>query len=137
MGGSFLFPEGFNRAFGERLRKLREEKGLTQAELGRLIGVSDRVVGYYEANVRFPKKPDTLRKISLVFKESVDDLLGINLRSEQMTEEYFRSDAWRKAKELLRDIQAVFISNELSEEDKVEFFRLITEMYFGTRKQNH
>jgi len=58
--------------FGDRLGKLQKDKGLIQAELGKLIGVSDRVVGYYEANVRFPNKPETLQKISKVFNVSVD-----------------------------------------------------------------
>lgn len=64
--------------FGDRLRKLREDKGLIQAELGKLIGVSDHVVGYYEANARFPNKPDTLQKISNVLNVSVDYLLGVD-----------------------------------------------------------
>ncbi|MDA8226879.1 MAG: helix-turn-helix domain-containing protein [Desulfitobacterium hafniense] len=121
--------------FGDRLRTMREGKGLTQDELGKLIGVSDRVVGYYEANVRFPKNPDTLRRISQVFSVSVDYLLGIELGSEHKTEGYFLSDAGRKAKELLRDVQDIFNSEQLSEKDKVEFFRLISEMYFGARKE--
>ena len=121
--------------FGDRLRTMREDKGLTQGELGKLIGVSDRVVGYYEANVRFPKNPDTLRMISQVFGVSVDYLLGIELGSEHKTEGYFLSDAGRKAKELLRDVQDIFNSEQLSEKDKVEFFRLISEMYFGARKE--
>lgn len=31
--------------FGDRFRKMRVDAGLTQAELGKLMGVSDRVVG--------------------------------------------------------------------------------------------
>jgi len=58
-------------------RKLRKDMGLSQAEVGKLIGVSDRVVGYYETNVRYPNKPETLREISKVFNVSIDYLLGI------------------------------------------------------------
>lgn len=42
--------------FGDRVKQLRENSGMTQAELGKLIGVSDRVLGYYESNERFPRK---------------------------------------------------------------------------------
>lgn len=62
--------------FGDRLRYLREEKGITQKELGKVLNISDRVVGYYEANDRFPKDEDILRKIADFFDVSVDYLIG-------------------------------------------------------------
>ncbi|WP_039652405.1 helix-turn-helix domain-containing protein [Clostridium tyrobutyricum] len=62
--------------FGDRLRYLREEKGVTQKELGNFINVSDRVVGYYESNDRFPKDEKTLKKIADYFNVSIDYLLG-------------------------------------------------------------
>ncbi|MBV4415111.1 helix-turn-helix domain-containing protein [Clostridium tyrobutyricum] len=62
--------------FGDRLRYLREEKGVTQKELGNFINVSDRVVGYYEANDRFPKDEKTIKKIADYFNVSIDYLLG-------------------------------------------------------------
>lgn len=62
--------------FGERLKKLRIEKGITQEKLGNIIGVSDRVIGYYEADNRFPKDDILLNKIADYFEVSLDYLLG-------------------------------------------------------------
>lgn len=62
--------------FGERLKKLRIEKGITQEKLGKIIGVSDRVIGYYEADNRFPKDDILLNKIADYFEVSLDYLLG-------------------------------------------------------------
>ena len=62
--------------FGDRLRKLREQKGITQKELGKVINTSDRVIGYYEANDRFPKDENILRTIADFFDVSVDYLVG-------------------------------------------------------------
>lgn len=62
--------------FGERLRKLRTDKGITQEKLGNIIGVSDRVIGYYEADNRFPKDEILLNKIADYFDVSLDYLLG-------------------------------------------------------------
>ena len=42
--------------FGEKVRELREAKGLSQVELGRLIGVSYRTVQSYEAGKSYPKQ---------------------------------------------------------------------------------
>jgi len=62
--------------FGERLRKLRTEKGITQLQLGQKIGVSDRVIGYYESDDRFPKDDETLKRLADFFDVSLDELLG-------------------------------------------------------------
>ena len=34
--------------FGERLCQIRKSRGMTQAELGKAAGVSNRVIAYYE-----------------------------------------------------------------------------------------
>lgn len=62
--------------FGDRLRDLREEKGMTQKELGKVVNISDRVIGYYESNDRFPKDEIILKKLSEFFDVSVDFLVG-------------------------------------------------------------
>ncbi|MBQ1924337.1 MAG: helix-turn-helix transcriptional regulator [Lachnospiraceae bacterium] len=63
--------------FGAKLKKLRTEEGLTQQQLGELLGVSKSVVSYYEVNERVPS-PDTLVKISKVFHVSTDYLLSLD-----------------------------------------------------------
>ncbi|MFC1853939.1 helix-turn-helix domain-containing protein, partial [candidate division CSSED10-310 bacterium] len=35
-------------SLGDRLRKLRERAGLSQIELGELVGATFRVISYYE-----------------------------------------------------------------------------------------
>ncbi len=61
--------------FGDRLKKLREQKGITQKELGRIINISDRVIGYYESNNRFPKDEYILKKLADFFEVSIDYLV--------------------------------------------------------------
>ena len=68
--------------FGERLRTLRTEAGLSQEDLGRSIGVSARVVGYYETDDRFPKTQQILVDIAKTFQVSLDYLLDNPVRHE-------------------------------------------------------
>jgi transcriptional regulator with XRE-family HTH domain len=56
------------------LKKLREEKGLTQSELGKELGISPSTVGMYEQGRRVPDVP-TLKKMSAFFNVSIDYLL--------------------------------------------------------------
>lgn len=57
----------------ERLKQLRIEKGLSQAELGKLLSISASTIGMYEQGRR---KPDstTIVMISKFFDVSVDYL---------------------------------------------------------------
>ena len=61
--------------FGGILRELREKKGLTQAELGVILGVAGSTVSKYEKN---PNPPDgsMIRNISDKMGVSCDYLLG-------------------------------------------------------------
>lgn len=67
--------------FGDRLKMLREDKDITQKQLGQIVGVSDRVIGYYESNNRFPKDENTLKALADYFGVSLDYLLGRNNES--------------------------------------------------------
>lgn len=70
--------------FGDRLKELREEKGVTQKILGKVTNVSDRVIGYYETSNRFPKDEQILKALADYFDVSVDYLIGrTNLRAPE------------------------------------------------------
>ena len=62
--------------FGETLRTLRKEAGMTQTELANRLNVTKSVVSYYELQERTPS-PEVLVKLTNVFHVSADYLLGI------------------------------------------------------------
>ena len=62
--------------FGDRLKELRLQNGMTQKELGDRIGVTKSVVSFYELRERTPS-PDVLVKLATIFHVSSDYLLGI------------------------------------------------------------
>lgn len=61
--------------FGERLKALREEKQISQRELGQFFNLSQSTIAYYETNKKEPNK-DTLQRLADYFHVSVDYLLG-------------------------------------------------------------
>ena len=63
--------------FSERLRTLREEKGISQALLARKLGVNRSIVSAYENQTRLPSL-QMLSKLSYTFNVSMEYLLGIN-----------------------------------------------------------
>ena len=59
---------------GNKLRSLRENKGLLQKELADKLGISTSTIGMYEQNRREPDN-ETLKKIANFFSVSTDYLL--------------------------------------------------------------
>jgi len=58
-----------------RIKILRDEKGWTQTELGKLLNVKDSAVSKYESE-KIPLTAETLRRLSEIFGVSVDYILG-------------------------------------------------------------
>ena len=64
-----------NNYFGEKLKELRTEKGLSQRKFGELFGVCNQTVSFWETGSREPDL-DALIKIADFFDVSIDFLLG-------------------------------------------------------------
>lgn len=65
--------------FGQRLKELRVQAGMTQLQLAQRMGVTKSEVSFYELQERTPS-PDILVKLSGIFKVSTDYLLGLDPR---------------------------------------------------------
>ncbi|HEF1899108.1 helix-turn-helix domain-containing protein [Bacillus cereus group sp. MYBK108-2] len=63
------------KTFGNIIRDLRKQKGITQKELAKSLQLSESTIGMYERNERQPDY-NTLIRIADYFKVSTDFLLG-------------------------------------------------------------
>lgn len=61
--------------FNERLRAIRKEKGLTQAELAEKAGIAVNSVRLYEAGARLPKL-DTIARMAVAMGLTANDLMA-------------------------------------------------------------
>ena len=59
---------------GERIKKYREEKKMTQAEVAEVLGVKPATISKYEAETLEPNI-ESLKKLAELFEVSVDELL--------------------------------------------------------------
>lgn len=80
--------------FGKRLAQFRKIRGFTQPDLGSKIGVSKRVIAYYEGETEYPPT-HLLLPIAKTLKISVDELLG--LKKTDITDSNHAA-LWRKLK---------------------------------------
>lgn len=70
--------------FGERLRRLRTAEGLTQAELGRLIGRTVTAVSKYESGAMKPTL-DVAVDLAFHFNVTLDELFGYENKTNVST----------------------------------------------------
>ena len=49
--------------FGDKIRKLRKEKKMTQQKLGDMVGVSHRTIRSWEVEGRYPKQSSLYQKL--------------------------------------------------------------------------
>ncbi len=92
---------------GKIIRKLRLEKGITQNELSNYLGLTPKMVSFYELGERFPPY-DIILKLADYFNVSTDYLLG-------------RSTI-KNAEELLTNYNSL---SEHSKKDLEEFIQIL------------
>ena len=120
--------------FGEKVRKLRNEKGWTQEELARKLGVNSRTVFTYE-NGTYPRYQKTYEELAALFKVPVDYL---RTESEEFITEataLYGRRGQEQAKAILDQTQQLFAGGELSEEDEIAFLRDIQTLYLDSKER--
>ena len=71
-------------AFGNHLYRLRKKAGLSQAELGAKLGLSNKAVSKWESGKAKPGV-DTVHRLADILGVSVDDLLQTESSEKQIT----------------------------------------------------
>ena len=80
----------------QRLKELRDAKGLTQLELSRELGIAPSTIGMYETGRREPDF-DTLKKSATYFNVSPNYLIGWeDIHNVQTAEETSFLDGYRQ-----------------------------------------
>ena len=129
---------------GEKIRKIRTEKGFTQKDLAEKLEVSLKSIGNYESGYRKPT-PKTLVKLAQLLDVSTTYLSDPHCfdRYAGMEKDKYISQTLNlygnkeaiDLNSLLEANQAAFAGGELSESQKDKFFQAITEMYFACKEE--
>ncbi len=122
--------------FGEKVKTLRKEKGLTQTELGQEIGVSLRTIISYETGKSHPKKRDVYTKLAEFFNIDQEYLLTEDEEFITEAKEKYGSRGGKQASELVAEIGGLFAGGELSESDKDAIMRSLQEAYWNAKEEN-
>lgn len=79
--------------FGNYLYELRKKKGLSQFQLGALLGVSDKAVSKWENGITKPQIK-ILEKLSKILEVSIDELISSKEADEEETGIFYNKKLW-------------------------------------------
>ena len=122
--------------FGEKVRLLRNEKELSQTELGKMCGLSLRTIRNYEVDGRYPKQREVYAKLAAALGCEVNFLLSEDEELELQAQQTYGYKGARQAEELVADISALFAGSELSEHDKDAVMRALQDAYWMAKERN-
>lgn len=83
--------------FGRRLAELRRSAGLTQKQIGERVGVSNRVIHYYEGETNYPPA-HLIEPLAKALNVSVEELLGVKAIKQQRDPQH--AALWRRLKKI-------------------------------------
>lgn len=122
--------------FGEKIKTLREKKGLTQRELASILGTTSKTVSNYEAKDLRPRKMEVYEKMAEIFEVNVNYLLTEEEYFIMNSAEHFGYQGTKDAQSLLKSMTGLFAGGELPEEDKDALFEAIQEAYWQSKLEN-
>ena len=110
---------------GERIKQLRRKKGLSQEELGRLIGVQKAAINKYENGTIVNLKRSTIEKLAEVLDSDPIYILGIG-KDADMFSIFSGGEIADKYKEILIELTTL---DEKALQDVIKYIAFLKSQY--------
>ena len=107
--------------FSEKLKTLRKQKHLTQAELAKKLGVGTTTVINWENDYSQPKSKKHYEKLAKIFNVDINEFTNENEALKTINEKW--------TDQVLCFLGNIFKGDELSNEEKQELIKKINEIY--------
>lgn len=120
--------------FGDKIRKLRKEKKMTQQKLGDMVGVSYRTIRSWKVEGRYPKQSSLYQKLADAFQCQVSYLMNDNETVCLGNDEPSEYSGAKQARQILEQVAALFASGTMTNEDKTIFMDEMTRLYLASKK---
>lgn len=113
--------------FGQKLKRLRKQKGYTQAELAKNAGMSLRTIIYYEKGESYPRSRETYKILADILETDVNYLItedegDINL---------IKRTKWTE--KIVGEIRELFASKNVSKEEKEKLMLDVEKLFLDIR----
>lgn len=122
--------------FKERLKEKRIEANLTQAELGKRAGMSERTIQNYELGTRMPRNLEAVEKLAAALGTTPEELLGNSGMLIVSAHEQGGAKAARDIDELVSEVSGMFAGGTMSDEAMDGVMQALNEAYRKAKAKN-
>ena len=122
--------------FGEKLRKYRTEKGLTQAQLAQQVGVGLNTIANYEKGKTYPQNREVYKKLAMVLEVDPDHLHNENDDFIEQARSKYGYRGKKQAMQLLEEMGGLFAGGEMTEEDIDGVMKAMQDLYWKAKEDN-
>lgn len=123
-------------SFGDKLKKLRQSRGLSQKKLGDILNVSQNAIYSWESG-RCDINFEMIRKIASYFDVSISYFLDDVVKSPGHEEPYYLDDDTREMVEFLHNNPDYKVLFDASRNVKKEDIDFVKQMMDRLRGDNH
>lgn len=129
-----LFGDTDTNITAQRLRELREAKGLSQSEVAKFLGISRPAYVQYETGKTKPSR--TIKKLCALFNVTSDYILGTDVETVDKKEVDKKKPA--DLEKFLNQSEIMFDGEvmKLSEEDRQEIRDALEFIFYKAKKKN-
>lgn len=122
--------------FGEKLRKIRVEKGLKQSELAKAANLGLNTISNYESGKTYPKKREIYDTLASILGVDSDYLRNENEEFVTEAAERYGYRGQQQADQLIQQFGGLFAGGELSESEKDGVMKALQDIYWECKKEN-
>ena len=122
--------------FGEKLRKHRKEKNLTQQQVAEAIGVAPTTIVNYENGTTYPRDRAVYVKLAEILGVEADYLHNENDMFLEASSEMYGRRGKKQAAQLVETARGLFAGGELTDDEKLGVLNAMQEAFFECKKMN-
>lgn len=122
--------------FGEKIKALRKERGMTQKDLAEALGLSLRTISNYETGGLRPRHDATYDALAALFHVPKTYFFTEEDAFILAAETRWGKSGADDARELVDGVIGLFAGGRLDEEDKQAVFEAIQEAYFRAKLES-
>jgi len=120
---------------GERIKRLRERKGLTQRELAEMTDITEASLSRYENNLRTPRA-QIISKLAVALDTTSDYILTAYIPGDMNGAKFTRRDV-SEYDAFIQTASTFFMDDEVAERDKEALFRDISELFWRAKEKSY
>jgi transcriptional regulator with XRE-family HTH domain len=122
--------------FGEKLRALRVQKGFSQTELGKRVGLSLKTIRGYEIYDIYPRKRDVYSKLAAALDVNASYLINEGEAFVLDAADLYGSRGKKGAEKLVAELSGLFAGGNMAVEDMDEMMLALQEAYWIAKMNN-